>query len=305
MTDRIPGPIYHGAEPAADVHGKSIGPGDLFLSATWLDGAIRFERSRWRCPEVSRRSGDAGHHRLVLVESGGSQRTTIRIDGSLVYRGRDWPQALSFVPAGVERSSTYLGVDLTYSALRISPAIERRLLASDRRPAFSPLTNVRDPLIPCLLAALGEDLSANRPPAIAYLEHLAALILYRLQSLPPAAEEDRCHRPLEATFIKRTDEYVRAHLGEDIAVAALAGLCGMRPDTFARRFRAATGKAPYAYVLARRIERAQQLLKTTPTDLATVALDLGFASQSHLTTVFRNVVGVTPGRYRARFRPKS
>jgi AraC family transcriptional regulator len=305
MPHHIPSPIDHGAKPVTAVHGNSVGPGNPFLSVSWLGGAIRFERSRWRCPETSRRSTDAAHHRLVLVESGGSKRTIIRIDGLRVYRGRDWPLALSFVPAGVERCSTYLGVDLTYSALLISPAAERMVLGSDRGAAFSPLTNVRDPVISCLLSSLGQDVQADAPPVVAYLEHLAALILYRLQGPPPGAELDRRHRPLEAAFIRRTDEYIRAHPDENIAVATLAGLCGMRTDTFARRFRAATGKAPYAYILAWRVERAQQLLKTTRADLATVALDLGFASQSHLTTVFRKMVGVTPAQYRARYRPKS
>jgi AraC family transcriptional regulator len=325
MTDDIHTSIDHGDEPSAAAHAhsvglssvglnsvglnsvglNSVGPGHPFLSASWLDGAIRFERSRWRCAQASRRSGDVQHHRLALVDNGGSQRTTIRIDGSPVYRGRDWPEALSFVPAGVERSGTYVGVDLTYSALRISPSAERTVLGSNHRLAFSPFTNVRDPVITCLLRTLGEDLVADRPPATAYVEHLVALILCRLESSSPDAQEDRRHRPLEAAFIRQTDEYIRAHLGEDIAVGTLAGLCGMRPDTFARRFRAATGKAPYAYMLACRIDRAQQVLRTAPADLASLALDLGFASQSHLTTVFRNMVGVTPGRYRAQYRPKS
>ena len=148
-------------------------------------------------------------------------------------------------------------------------------------------------------------ISRGEPPGIAYLEHLAALVIHRLQNRPTHAGESRHHRPLESAFIGRADDYIRAHLDEDIAVVTLARLCGMRPDTFARQFQAATGKPPYAYVLECRIERAQHLLRTTPASLATVALDVGFASQSHLTTAFRRVTGSTPGRYRAQSRPKS
>jgi AraC family transcriptional regulator len=285
--------------------GVPAGPGELIESASWLDGAIRFERCRWRCVQASRRSADVASHRLVLIERGGSKRTTIRLDGTQLYRGRDWPQALSFAPAGIERHGTYVGVDLTYCVLRISPALEKDLLEGGRTLARSPRINVRDPLVGCLLGELGKDLSAGEPPTTAYLEHLIALVRYRLSGLPLQGAEDGRNRPLEAQLITRVDEYIRAHLGEDISVSTLAVLCGMRPDTFARQFRAATGKAPYAYALACRIEHAQRLLRTGASDLTTLAVNLGFASQSHFTTAFRRAVGVTPGSYRALHRPKS
>jgi AraC family transcriptional regulator len=53
-------------------------------------------------------------------------------------------------------------------------------------------------------------------------------------------------------------------------------------------------------VLGRRVERAKVLLGRTGTPLPDVACRCGFADQSHLTRVFRQRVGVTPGRFRAR-----
>lgn len=281
----------------------SANPGALIVSASWLNGAIQLTRCRWQCEQASRVSGNVSDHRLVLVERGGSRRTTVRVDGALTYRGQDWPQALSFTPAGVARRGTYLDVDLTYSVLRISPCLGSRLLQDGGTLPLSPRINVRDPVIGCLLAELGRDLSAGEPPPTAYLEHLVALLLHRLAGLPPQGKEERRRSPLQAPLLRRTDEYIRAHLGEDISVATLAALCGMRADTFARRFRAATGKAPYAYALACRIEHAQCLLRTSSSALATIALDLGFASQSHFTTAFRRAVGVTPRHYRAQHQP--
>lgn len=283
--------------------GAAVGPGALIGAGSWLDGAIRFERYAWRCAQTFRRSGDISDHRFVLVERGGSERTTICVEGAQRYRGRDWPQALSFVPAGMERCGTYAGVDLTYCAVRISSAFSSKLLEGDRPPALSPRTNVSDPLIGCLLGELGKALSAGQPLAAAYLEHLTALLLYRISGLPPHGRPERRRRSLEARLVTRADEYIRAHLAEDICVAMLSGLCGMLPDTFARQFRAATGKPPYAYVLACRIEQAQQLLRTSTSDLTTLALDLGFASQSHFTSAFHRATGVTPGQYRAQRRP--
>jgi len=118
-----------------------------------------FERSRWRAAEHTRRSASVAEHRLIVVEAGGTQRTTVRIDGSCVYRGRDYPQAVSFIPAGVERQCSYVGVDLAYSVLRIAPDIESEIVGRDRKLAISPVTNVQDQVITCLFGALGEDLS--------------------------------------------------------------------------------------------------------------------------------------------------
>jgi AraC family transcriptional regulator len=63
-------------------------------------------------------------------------------------------------------------------------------------------------------------------------------------------------------------------------------------------FRQTTGESPHQFVLGRRIELAQQLLTETDASLAQVALQSGFASQSHLSSVFKRRLGLTPRAYR-------
>ena len=64
---------------------------------------------------------------------------------------------------------------------------------------------------------------------------------------------------------------------------------------FARRFKAATGLPPHQYVIARRVERARQLLQAgTALSLAEVAAHAGFADQSQLSHHFKRLVGVAP-----------
>jgi hypothetical protein len=70
------------------------------------------------------------------------------------------------------------------------------------------------------------------------------------------------------------------------------------PMHFARRFRQATGMSSHAYVTGRRVAKARAALADGRHGLAQVALDCGFSSQAHLTTVFGQAVGLTPGRYR-------
>ena len=67
---------------------------------------------------------------------------------------------------------------------------------------------------------------------------------------------------------------------------------------FLRMFRAATGYPPHNYLLNLRVERARELLANPTLSLTDIALECGFSSHSHLSRVFRQVLGATPSEYR-------
>ncbi|GCE27664.1 hypothetical protein KDA_31480 [Dictyobacter alpinus] len=71
-----------------------------------------------------------------------------------------------------------------------------------------------------------------------------------------------------------------------------------QPCTFTRLFHQTTGESPHQFVLRQRIEHAQRLLKESDLPLISIALESGFASQSHLTQVFKRYLGLTPRIYR-------
>jgi len=98
--------------------------------------------------------------------------------------------------------------------------------------------------------------------------------------------------------IARVIDYIEAGLDQDLRLPALADVAAMSMYDFARRFRNTIGVSPHAYVLSRRIAWASAMLAGGESNLAHVALTCGFSSQSHLTTVFRRSLGVTPGAYR-------
>ena len=81
-------------------------------------------------------------------------------------------------------------------------------------------------------------------------------------------------------------------------MAAVAGLSRMH---FAAQFRAAVGARPHEYLLRRRIERAQELLKQAEVSLVDIALTVGFQTQAHFTTVFKRVGGDTPYQWRSAY----
>src|SRR5262249_25719238 len=99
--------------------------------------------------------------------------------------------------------------------------------------------------------------------------------------------------------LRAVAEYVQAHLDADPSLEELAAVVHLSPYHFARQFKAATGLPPHQYVIARRVERARQLLEAgTGFSMAEIAAQAGFSDQSQFAHHFKRLVGVTPGQFR-------
>ena len=103
---------------------------------------------------------------------------------------------------------------------------------------------------------------------------------------------------LDDVRVRRALELIEARLGSSLSLDALAAEVGLGPSHFARAFKRSLGEPVWRFVLHRRLDRARTLLETTPRPLADIALDCGFASQSHFGRAFARRYGVPPGRYR-------
>ena len=99
--------------------------------------------------------------------------------------------------------------------------------------------------------------------------------------------------------VRRVIEYIMENLENNPTLEQMAGIVHLSSYHFARLFKAATGLAPHQFVITRRIERAQHLLRTNgELGLAEVAFRSGFANQSHFCLHFKRITGVTPRRFR-------
>jgi transcriptional regulator GlxA family with amidase domain len=102
---------------------------------------------------------------------------------------------------------------------------------------------------------------------------------------------------LSPKTLRRVQDHIAVNLGQKITNEALAQVANLSPSHFARAFKDSQGAAPHRYILECRVKRTQELL-ATDLSLSEIAVEVGFADQSHLTRWFREFVGVTPGSYR-------
>jgi AraC family transcriptional regulator len=93
-------------------------------------------------------------------------------------------------------------------------------------------------------------------------------------------------------------ELLDASLHEPPTLGSLAREAGIHPVHFAATFRRFHGCSVGEYVRRRRLQYARRKLADPALSLAQIAVDAGFADQSHLTRAFRRFTGMTPGQYR-------
>jgi transcriptional regulator GlxA family with amidase domain len=93
-------------------------------------------------------------------------------------------------------------------------------------------------------------------------------------------------------------ELIDARLDGDLSVNEIAHHCALSPSRFRVAFRNTTGVTPHRWLTERRVDRAKSLLLRGSASLAQIAIDCGFADQSHFTHVFTSLVGASPGEWR-------
>ena len=133
-----------------------------------------------------------------------------------------------------------------------------------------------------------------------FIDGIGLAIVARLLQLD--TKRTNTFEPRKQTLAKwrlaRVLEYINANLHRPIYLIEMANAAGLSRMRFATQFRAATGFSPHEYILRQKVNRARDLLRDPSVTLVDVALQLGFRSQSHFSTVFKKQVGDSPARWR-------
>ncbi|MCU1395187.1 MAG: transcriptional regulator, AraC family [Ilumatobacteraceae bacterium] len=103
----------------------------------------------------------------------------------------------------------------------------------------------------------------------------------------------------DLAHLRRARDLIDRNHAEPLDVPSMARAALMSPAHFSRKFRAAYGETPYAYLMTRRIERAQALLRQG-TSVTDTCIAVGCTSLGSFSSRFTEIVGVTPSEYRSR-----
>ena len=101
--------------------------------------------------------------------------------------------------------------------------------------------------------------------------------------------------------IKQAEDYLREHFSRDVPIDSLAERIGMGPRNFIRRFKAATGRLPGAYIQTLRVSAAKELLEHGAASIQAVSSQIGYEDVAFFRGLFKRHTGMTPAEYRARF----
>ena len=163
----------------------------------------------------------------------------------------------------------------------------------------TPLLVERDVVIQHLAQAVEQAVCEKVSNSDRFIDPIARALADRVSAVSRSSEPWQVQTAgLPDYELRRLNDFIEANLEGEITLAAMASACGIGTKSFVRAFAATTGKSPYQYVIAARVERAKRLIEQNQQGLAEIALQCGFSHQEHLTRAFRRLTGQTPGRYR-------
>ncbi|MCU0121836.1 AraC family transcriptional regulator [Pseudomonas sp. B2M1-30] len=99
----------------------------------------------------------------------------------------------------------------------------------------------------------------------------------------------------------RVLERIAGEFDQPLTLAQLAQTYGENELRLLRDFSRFMGVTPHAYLVEVRLQAARRLIEGSDRALAQIALEVGFAHQSHMGSAMRRQLGMTPGGYRLRF----
>ena len=106
------------------------------------------------------------------------------------------------------------------------------------------------------------------------------------------------NHPKRTPVIGKAMQWIADHLDEDATVEEIAVIAGLGVSRFHERFLGEVGLTPADYRTHLRIRHAQHLLRYTNQSITRISFDLGFSTSQYFATVFKKIVGRTPGSYR-------
>ncbi|MEM8825187.1 MAG: AraC family transcriptional regulator [Pseudomonadota bacterium] len=254
-------------------------------------------------PTEARRS-----HSLIFQLGGG---TAYRHDGGRNTE-KNRPGGTTLIPANVT-SAWDLSEGIELLQMQISDSYLRRFASlefdidADRLEMHDRI-DVEDPFVRDLAGLVLQELKRDQGPSDMLLEHfdsvLSGHILRSYSNMSDLVDTqtmtERGRKDEEA--VRRAQEILLDRLSENISADDLARTLGISPFRLMRCFKAELGVSIHRFVMESRVAFVRDRLLHSDDRLIAIALDAGFASQSHMTSSYTSLVGISPGRHRRQMR---
>jgi AraC family transcriptional regulator len=149
-----------------------------------------------------------------------------------------------------------------------------------------------------LLEVAHDSFDRDRDAAKASISRATLILRSELERRETASKIEFGVGKLAGWQVLRLRTFVDSHLGDSIQVGDLSRIARRSTAHFCRAFKRTFGQTPHAYVTARRLHRAKSLMLESNEQLSVIAVLCGFTDQAHLSKLFRQHTGETPGAWR-------
>lgn len=107
------------------------------------------------------------------------------------------------------------------------------------------------------------------------------------------------------SLVERAQHWLQSNMTKELRISVLADALAISDRTLIRRFKAALGQTPLAYLQDLRLEAARALLETGDLSVEAIGGQVGYNDTSSFSRLFRQRIGMSPGAYRNRFQINS
>lgn len=245
---------------------------------------------------------ESRHHTPIALHAHEQPTVTMLLDGAFEesYRGRRSEScetaSVLFRPAGEPHADRFGRHGALNLVIEVEPA--RVEMLRGYTGALEALVHRRDPALDAIARRMHRELAAPDDATALALEGLALELLALTARRGVEAQSGRGPAPVPP-WLEQVRELLHARSGDRaLRIADLAAAADVHPVYLARAFRSRFGATPGAYLRRLRLMRAADRIVSTTDPLSRIALDAGFADQSHFTRAFRVAFGTTPARWR-------
>ncbi len=285
--------------PLSPLRSIALGPGWIVWSALdFSPNGVSLERHRYLPGE--RRSALIDQH-VISLSHNAPARLEYRAASGEFVSSTTRPRSMMISPKGLVPEMR-LHMPAEFSHCAIDHEFLRLVASEIDRPVVTPKFNpgLQDKSMLRILSVLADELGAKRPTSRVYVDSLvyALAVRYLLFDVDHPDKPKSRVNALPPRILNRIRSKVEANLDCNFSLESLAAESGYSRAHFLRMFQAATGLTPHQYIMDLRLKRAQERLKQVNSSIVDVALSCGFSSQSHMTSVFRRELDITPGEFR-------